>query len=267
MDKREWLVVAVVAAVLGVAVESTCASDSVPWLRVILPPEIDPNKVLVRYQIGRGMLPMGMKEPPTSRNFVITPNWGVTPHTEEHDRYLAAQPFKAYMYCPGYQIAAIAEPNMATVWKPQFKQGTVAKLTGTLTDPNGQPGAGRVICFVCDMGAEEWRFFGFTPPRGIIGRNIIAKATVSVDGKFETQLPVFEDDPFVKKYHTGEPSDDGQPGRVFPHMVFIQLAEMTSGHGTYDSNVELSPGWFELKRQYDKPLAVKIVPRPVRGTR
>jgi hypothetical protein len=161
----------------------------------------------------------------------------------------------AFIYRPGYQIAWVEDVDVNQPWKPQFKKAPMAKLAGTLIDPNGRPAGGQELVFMYTI-SEECEFF-HRVSSCLLAPSNIAKATSEPNGRFEVQLPVFEDDPFMERY--GLRHGDGE---LYPRTIEMILPEWVPHFGLFSGPFMLEPKSFELKRRYDKPLDIKIIRKP-----
>jgi hypothetical protein len=248
---RSTVFAAVMLVVLLGAGVCAGTGDSGVRLKVMLPDDMDPARVQVHYLCGSSMGTLGGREPLTSREFSIPPATYPGIHSTEA--------VKVYAYCPGYQIAWAVDPNISEPWKPQFVKAVTAKLEGTLTDPNGQPAVGKEICFSYTM-AEDGGFHGSR--NGLVSRLMIAIASVGPDGKFETQLPVFDADPFMEKYGLRKQTRDGRPGPLLARRAEIMLAEWEAKGSQHDGPLMLQPDFVTLQPKYDVPLEVKMTSKP-----
>jgi len=233
------------------------AGDRGQSLRIILPDYIDPAQVQVHYTTGTFMGELGGRERLKYRDFEIVPQRGFRPIGDASPEF--ESPRKVYMYCPGYNIMWIEEPNLSVPWKPEFVKATTAILKGTLTDPNGGPAGGKEVRFTRMMG-EDGNFYGYSD--GPVSKLVIATAAVGSDGCFEAVLPVFEDDPFIQRYGDRRRLPDGKLGPLEPRGAQVTLTELVPMYGRYQGPLMVWPDSIELQREYDKPLALRVIRRP-----
>jgi hypothetical protein len=90
-------------------------------LKVIIPEGIDTSAMIIEYgRYGHGLFMNSIRGEAGKREYLIP--------------YGPGETLKAFVYCPGYQIAWVVEPNLNEPWRPVFRPVAAATMKGILTD-------------------------------------------------------------------------------------------------------------------------------------